>query len=904
MYGDDHLTREELIALLDRQRRLENLLHATDVQLALLDTQFNFIWVNRAYAETCRMASEAMVGKNHFALYPDPENEAIFRQVRDTGEAVFHKDKPFIFPDQMERGVTYWDWSLAPHRDEAGAVTELVFSLRETTEFVRAEQTRRDTEAQYRLLFETMAQGVIHYGADDRVHSANPAAQRLLGLTLERMRGRTWPELFSQAIQEDGSPFPADAHPAQVALRTGQPVPATLMGVPNPDDQAYRWLRVHAIPQFQVGSAQPASIHVTFEDVTELMGAQATLRRREQQLRLALDAAHMASFEWDILRDEATNTRWGLNSLSVFPERMVDPIRQLTELIHPEDRAGFLAAIEAALTQPQGRYQTEFRVRDPSGRQVWLAEYGHVERDAEGRPTRLLGLTQNVTARKEAEEALRWSARRAELLSDTAARLLESDDPQRLVDDLCQQVMAFLDCQAFFNFLGDAPTGRLRLNSYGGISETQARQIQWLDYGVAVCGAVAREGRRILVEDIQHGADPRATLARSLGLQAYCCHPLLRQGRVLGTLSFGTRARPGFSPDEIAVMQAVTSLVAIAMHREETERALRDSEARYRALITASSEMIYRMSPDWTDMKQLKGRDFLMNTVETSDSWLQHYIPPDDRPRVIAAAREAIQSKGMFELEHRVFRADGSLGWVSSRAVPLLDGRGEILEWFGAASDITARKEAERQLEASLEEKILLVREVHHRVKNNLQVIVSLLSLQAAQVKNPEAQEGFRDMQRRIYSMAILHEALYKRGTMAGVDGAVYLAHLCEQLGQSFGPMQGRVCLQHRLSPVELTLDQAIPCGLIVNELVSNAYKHAFPGERRGQIQVLLEITEDGRRRLEVIDDGIGMPPGLNWENGSSLGLRLVPGLARQLGGELQLHNGAGTRFSITFPDG
>ena len=126
---------------LSRERSLlESVTRATDFMLAFFDPQFNFVWVNPAYAKSCRMKPEELVGKNHFALYPHAENEAIFRKVRDTGEGVFYKDKPFVYPDQPERGVTYWDWSLAPVKNSSGNVTGLVLSLRETTKYKQADK--------------------------------------------------------------------------------------------------------------------------------------------------------------------------------------------------------------------------------------------------------------------------------------------------------------------------------------------------------------------------------------------------------------------------------------------------------------------------------------------------------------------------------------------------------------------------------------------------------------------------------------------------------------------------------------------------------------------------------------------------------------------------------------------
>jgi len=170
-------------ALRRERSLLDSVMRTTDVMLVLLDRQFNFVWVNPAYAETCGMKPEEMVGRNHFALYPDEENEAVFRQVRDTGEGVFYRDKPFVFPDQPERGVTYWDWSLAPLKGSGGDVTGLVFSLRETTKYVQANEALRESKerAQWLARFpEENPSPVLRVSADGTVLYCNAAAAEAL----------------------------------------------------------------------------------------------------------------------------------------------------------------------------------------------------------------------------------------------------------------------------------------------------------------------------------------------------------------------------------------------------------------------------------------------------------------------------------------------------------------------------------------------------------------------------------------------------------------------------------------------------------------------------------------------------------------------------------------------------
>ena len=192
---------------------------------------------------------------------------------------------------------------------------------------------------------------------------------------------------------------------------------------------------------------------------------------------------------------------------------------------------------------------------------------------------------EDITERRQMEEALRRSNLRLDLLAESAGQLLVSVSPQKVVDYICPKVMEFLECDVFFNFLVDEKANRLHLNAYAGIPETEARRIEWLDYGVAVCGCAARDGCRIVAEDIQTTLDTRTDLVKSYGIQAYACHPLTIQGQVLGTLSFGTRSRTRFTPDELALMNAVADQVAIAIDRQQAEEKLRQHTAELSRLV-------------------------------------------------------------------------------------------------------------------------------------------------------------------------------------------------------------------------------------------------------------------------------------------------------------------------------
>ena len=217
--------------------------------------------------------------------------------------------------------------------------------------------------------------------------------------------------------------------------------------------------------------------------------------------------------------------------------------------------------------------------------------------------------------------------------------------------------------------------------------------------------------------------------------------------------------------------------------------------------------------------------------------------------------------------------------------------------------DITKRKQAEAQLQASLYEKEVLLKEIHHRVKNNLQVIASLLYRQSDHLKDPENVALFEDTQNRVKSMALVHESLSRTGDLAHFNFAHYIESLTTHLFQSHVAEVSRISLDMELDEIAFDVDTAIPCGLILNELLTNALKYAFPDGRSGNIHITLRAAAE-QATLSVRDTGIGFPEGFDVRNTESLGLQLVGMMTEQLGGTLTLTRGGGTTFTVSIPYG
>jgi len=215
--------------------------------------------------------------------------------------------------------------------------------------------------------------------------------------------------------------------------------------------------------------------------------------------------------------------------------------------------------------------------------------------------------------------------------------------------------------------------------------------------------------------------------------------------------------------------------------------------------------------------------------------------------------------------------------------------------------DVTQRLAADEKLHQALREKEALLKEIHHRVKNNLQVVSSLLGLQFRDAADERTRTMFRESQNRIHSMALLHEILYQSNTFSRVNLPDYIRQIAAHLFSSYGIGADRIRLLTNLETMSLNVDSAVPCGLIINELVSNSLKYAFPEGRRGEVRIDLHARQSGMARLVVADDGIGLQGHVDWATARSLGLRLVRSLAEQLGAEVEVQSAAGTQIQLTF---
>jgi signal transduction histidine kinase len=377
----------------------------------------------------------------------------------------------------------------------------------------------------------------------------------------------------------------------------------------------------------------------------------------------------------------------------------------------------------------------------------------------------------------------------------------------------------------------------------------------------------------------------------------------------------------------------VRAQLELARQRREYSEALRLGEERFRALVTASSDVVYRMSPDWSEMRLLVGRDFIASTDRPSRSWLQTFIHPDEQPAVLARIEEAIRTKSTFELEHRVLRADGSLGWTISRAIPVKDASGEILEWFGAASDVTRRKlgeealrDANRELAAVDRRKNDFLAVLSHELRNPLAPIQNSIYLLERAAPGSEQTTRAREVLKRqtAYLTRLVDDLLdvtrisHGKVTLksARLDLREVVYKTTDDLRWLFKQSKVELHVEQPADPLWVDGD-ATRIAQVLGNLLQNAVKFTPAG---GSVNVHLGKA-DGRAALSVRDTGQGMDPSqvermfqpfaqgtqgsARSQGGLGLGLALVKGFVELHGGSVSASSpgpGQGSRFVVTLP--
>jgi PAS domain S-box-containing protein len=688
------------------------------------------------------------------------------------GEVVL--DEEFSLRPQGGRPI-HLSVSSAPVRDRQGRIVAGVVTHSDITPRKRTEQTLRESEERYRSLFQD-SHGVMllidpengaivdansaacsYYGYSKEELTAKvimdinllPADRVMAGMQKARS-GESGQFLFQHRLADgrmrDVEVFSGPIHFHGKILLYSIVQDITARKVAELERQKF-------LERLQESQEELQAINEELQAQTEelqkanqdLLTAQTALRESEARFRGVFESMTEGVVLHEIIYD-------GKNRAADYRIVATNPAFAVHTGLQPEQIQGKLASIvfgggEAPYLETYARVA---QTGEPAAFETFfppLQRHFYISATSP-KPGQFITVFEDITERKQMEEALRHSNQRLDLLAETAGQLLASDFPQQVVDSLCHKVMKFLDCDAFFNFLVDEKQGRLHLNACAGIPSEEAKRIEWLDYGVAVCGCAARDGRRIIAEEIQTTSDPRTEMIKPLGIRAFACHPLLRRDRVLGTLAFGTRTRDRFSADDLALMKAVADQVAVAMERKLAEEALIRAKEEWERTFDAVPDSIALLDKAHHITRMNRAMAELMGKAEEEVIGQPCYKAvhgldeaPDFCPhsRVVASGLDHSTEVEEFG---RTFAVSVS---------PIFGPNGQLLGGVHVARDITEHKEAEEALKRAHDE-------LEQRVKERTTELRDTVAQLIEEVQ--ERQQAQESLRKQAGLLELAHEAI------------------------------------------------------------------------------------------------------------------------------------------------
>lgn len=515
--------------------------------------------------------------------------------------------------------------------------------------------------------------------------------------------------------------------------------------------------------------------------------------------------------------------------------------------------------IENIRTQTRERKPAFYRVKKATGERILVkAEASLMFKH--GKPIAIIGIARDITEERRARTAYEESERKYQRIFETLFDVYYRTDKNGIVTEISPSVriqggyepeeVIGRPVSEFYQDPEDRERFLRRLEEKGRVNDYELKLI-------------AKDGRGIDVS-------------------------------VNAQLLLDARGRP----------RGVEGIIRNISERKRAEQALRESEEKFRTMVEHSLQGIiivqdYRIVYANRAFSRIAGYS-PSELLALPPEKVRELIHPEDRAMVWKRFALRISGKRVpSRYEYRGIRKDGRTIWLEMRASRILYGGRPAVQ--GAVIDITERKKAEEKIHAALKEKEVMLREIHHRVKNNMQLVLSLLRIQSRVTDDPKTAALFTQSEMRIRSMALIHEALYRSEDLAHIDFSDYIEHLSTHLMNVYKKDLGRITIEQKAPGIILDVNTAIPCGLILSELLTNALKHAFPGKRSGRITIRMSRNKQGEHTLQIKDDGIGLPPDFDPESAETLGFQLVRGLVRQIRGKFRIKREKGTEILIRF---
>ncbi|WP_459898660.1 PAS domain S-box protein [Desulfobaculum senezii] len=759
---------------------------------------------------------------------------------------------------------------------------------------LRSTMQLRESEARYRAAFDQGAVGMVHLDISGAYLKVNDRYCEITGYSRDELTGVRFDQITHPLDRERNR----DLHEKIIcgALDYYDVEKRYLRR-----DGSVCWVRVTASP-VRSASGQMVLINALILDVSARKQAEQALRENEEKYRMLFHNASDAIFLRTGEVGEKPSRFVDCNEKACTMFRMPREAllaRGPQEILGPLDTAG-------ALDHP-----VETRATANDGRVLDLEVGSHAF--LLGGERVVLSVVRDISGRKEMEKAVLRRDAVLEAVGFAAERFLHSPDWRGHMSDVLGRIGTAADVSRVYVFRNfEVPDKGLAMGlEFEWCGEDVEPQI---DTPHLQCLLYDEEGLHLVRETLERREVYRGNVAdlpsahravlQPQGIVSIAIVPIFAGDALWGFVGFDEcRTQREWYASELEALMAAADILGNAIVRGRVENALRESEARFRLIADAVEDVFWLAEPGQGDVLYYspgfqRWVGPCSSPLETRERHLSA-IHPDDRERVLEVYRDS--GREAWELEYRIMCRDGNTRWFRERAFAVQDELSPTM-LAGVTSDVTEQKRNEENICEALRTKELLLREIHHRVKNNLQIISSLLDMAGRHIEDERSSAVMKDLQSKIHSMAMIHMHLYGYDNYDSIIISDYAQVLAQQLGQMYNARNVEPRF-HMEDVIHLQLDLAIPCGLVLSEALSNAYKHAF-GPEGGAVDLTIEYTPSGRVHIRVRDDGAGIPDDLDIDRTSSLGLRLMRNIVEyQLGGQLEVTADSGTVIDITFGD-
>ncbi|AFY82184.1 PAS domain S-box protein [Oscillatoria acuminata] len=873
--------------LQESEAQLSNFFESANDLIQTVDAQGKILSVNRAWRETLGYSQEEV---QHLSMSDiiHPHCNSRYYQLLSTLNGGCTQTVTFEIKALKSNGRSvFLEGKLSLEIDENPSIIHGVF--RDITRRKIDEVKLKRQAEVLQTIFDNIPLMLVFFDQEGQIQLLNPALEKTLGWSLAEAQTedtlvKCYPDPEERQKVLDGIEGGTGKW-IEVKARTRQG-----------REMDAAWANIRLSDGSGIGIGQ---------DITERKGSEAALRDSEKLFRSTFNGATIGLVHSNIKGQFLRVNQKYCEILGYSQEELL--LKSWRDIIHPDDVEENIKCLNRVIIGETRESFCETRYYRQDGSIIWASLTVCLVSQPSGEPDYFIAAVEDITDRKKAEAEKEKRDRYLTALVEIQHQLLNSSVDTNLYELIMSILGPVSGASRLYIFENSRDSQGCLVTSQKAEWCAEGIESQWDNPDLQNCPYDEFFTRlpntlgkgEILEGIVTNFSDSERLVLEPQGIQAILLLPLMVNGDFFGFIGFDNciEAQP-WDTLEVSLLSSAAAAIALAKERQLTQAALARQLAAVEAttdgigILNENSEYIYLNSAHakifgYDDPKDLLGK-----------TWKELYYP-EEGDKIEKEVFSVLGASGQWSGETLAKRRDGTT-FPEEISLTLIAGGGLIC----VARDITTRKQSEQQIKASLHEKEVLLKEIHHRVKNNLQIIHSLLKLQSSYTKDPQALQMFRDSQNRIRSMALIHELLYRSHNLASINFAEYINQLTTNLLRAYNiTVHSQPEILINVDAIELGIDTAIPCGLMINELITNAFKYAFVDGFKGRISIDFHKDGSDTYELKIADNGVGLPADLDFRNTESLGLKLVCNLTRQLDGEISLDRSQGSCFTIRFQE-